>query len=186
VPHTLDYSLYPSLADLLDKNLARFAPRAAFKFMGATTTYAGVDAQSRALAAYLQGLGLARGDRVAIMLPNVPQYPVAVAAALRGGYVVVNINPLYTARELAHALADSGAKAVVILENFAATLQAVLDAREGGAHAGGSDGAPPPPRPHVLLASVGESLGWLKGGVVDLVVRHVRKLVPRFALPDCK
>ena len=96
--------------------------------MGRSYSFADIDAQSRALAAYLQGLGLERGDRVAIMLPNVPQYPVAVAAILRAGYVVVNVNPLYTPRELEHQLKDSGARAIVVLENFAATLQQVLDA----------------------------------------------------------
>ena len=170
VPPSLDYSAYPSLAALLERNMARFAARPAYKFLGATVTFADVDRQSRALGAYLQGLGLARGDRVAIMLPNVPQFPVAVAAVLRAGFVVVNVNPLYTARELENQLADSGAKAVVILENFAATLQQVVEAS-------------PARTLHVVVAALGDSLGPVKGAIVNAVVRHVRKLVPRFSLP---
>ena len=108
--------------------------------MGRSYSFAEIDAHARALAAYLQGRGLERGDRVAIMLPNVPQYPVAVAAILRAGYVVVNVNPLYTPRELEHQLKDSGARAIVVLENFAATLQQVLDARADQAGDPGVDG----------------------------------------------
>jgi long-chain acyl-CoA synthetase len=173
VPPSLDYSAYPSLTALLDRSLTKFAARPAFKFLGSTVSYAEVDEQSRALAAYLQGLGLGRGDRVAIMLPNLPQYPVAAAAVLRAGLVIVNVNPLYTPRELAHLLADSGAKAIVILENFAGTLQQVVEA---------------PPlaerrKLHVVLASLGDSLGLVKGAAVNIVTRHVRRLVPHFSLP---
>ena len=122
VPADIDVQAYSSLVQLLEQAFQRFGPRVAFSFMGQELSYAQLDAQSRALAAYLQSLGLVRGDRVAIMLPNVLQYPIAVAAVLRAGYVVVNVNPLYTARELQHQLQDSGAKAIVIIENFAATL----------------------------------------------------------------
>ena len=111
VPADIDVQAYDSLVQLLEQAFQRFGPRVAFSFMGQELSYAQLDAQSRALAAYLQSLGLVRGDRVAIMLPNVLQYPIAVAAVLRAGYVVVNVNPLYTARELQHQLQDSGAKA---------------------------------------------------------------------------
>jgi long-chain acyl-CoA synthetase len=174
VPPSLDYGAYPSLAALLDHSLAKFAARPAYKFLGSAISFAQVDSQSRALAADLQGLGLARGDRVAIMLPNLPQYPVATAAVLRAGFVVVNVNPLYTARELAHLLADSGAKAVVILENFAGTLQQVVEAAPAGAAER---------KLHIVVAALGDSLGLIKGMSVNLVVRHVRRLVPRFSLP---
>ena len=136
--------------------------------MGKELTYSQVDAQSRAFAAYLQSLGLARGDRVALMMPNVPQYPVAVAAVLRAGFVVVNVNPLYTARELEHQLKDSGAKAIVIIENFAHTLQACKAAT---------------PVQHMVLCTMGDQLGMLKGAIVNYVVRKVKKLVPPFSLP---
>ena len=124
VPADIDPSQYPSLVALMEEAFSRYADRVAYSFMGKELTYSQVDAQSRAFAAYLQSLGLARGDRVALMMPNIPQYPVAVAAVLRAGFVVVNVNPLYTARELEHQLKDSGAKAIVIIENFAHTLQA--------------------------------------------------------------
>ena len=137
--------------------------------MGKDISYRQTAEDSLALAAYLQSLGLAKGERVALMMPNVPQYPVAVAAVLRAGYVVVNVNPLYTARELEHQLKDSGAKAIVIIENFAATLEKCLAAT---------------PVQHVVLASMGDRLGLLKGAVVNHVVRKVKKLVPSFNLPQ--
>jgi long-chain acyl-CoA synthetase len=131
-------------------------------------TFGQTDALSSAFAAYLQGLGLAKGDRIAIMMPNVPQYPVTVAAILRAGYVVVNVNPLYTPRELEHQLKDSGAKAIVIIENFAATLE----------HCIASTAVK-----HVVLCTMGDQLGMLKGALVNYVVRNVKKLVPAFNLP---
>ena len=134
-----------------------------------TPKFGEMDELSQAFASYLQGLGLVKGDRVAIMMPNVPQYPVTVAAVLRAGYVVVNVNPLYTARELEHQLKDSGAKAIVIIENFAATLEKCIASTSVQ---------------HVLLASMGDRLGWLKGAVVNHVVRKVKKLVPPFNLPQ--
>ena len=169
VPADLDFTQYQSLVALMQEAFTRHARRPAYSFMGKEVTFAEVDAQSRALAGYLQGLGLARGDRVALMMPNVPQYPVAVAAVLRAGFVVVNVNPLYTARELNHQLKDSGAKAIVIIENFAKTLQ---DGRDGTAIE------------HVVLCSMGDELGWLKGGIVNFVVRSVKKLVPAYSLPE--
>src|SRR5690349_4645862 len=126
VPAQIDVTLYPSLVALMEESFTKYRNLAAYIFMGRTITFGQVDDASRAFAAYLQSLGMDKGDRVAIMLPNVPQYPVAVAAILRAGYVVVNVNPLYTPRELDHQLKDSGAKAIVILENFAITLGKVL------------------------------------------------------------
>jgi len=168
VPADIDPSQYASLVALMEESFRKYGDRVAYSFMGKDVSYADTDAQSRDLAAYLQGLGLAKGDRVALMMPNVPQYPVAVAAVLRAGLVVVNVNPLYTPRELEHQLKDSGAKAIVIIENFAHTLQSCL------AHT---------PVKHVVLASMGDRLGFLKGAVVNYVVRNVKKLVPPFQLP---
>jgi long-chain acyl-CoA synthetase len=168
VPADIDPSLYPSLTALIEDSFRQYANRTAYSFMGQDFSYADTDAQSRAFAAYLQGLGLERGDRVAIMMPNVPQYPAAVAAVLRAGYVVVNVNPLYTARELEHQLKDTGAKAIVIIENFAATLQQCIAAT---------------PVKHVVLTSLGDRLGFFKGLLVNLAVRHVKKLVPAYHLP---
>ena len=168
VPADIDASQYPSLVALMDESFKKFADRTAYSFMGKDVSYAETDAQSRAMAGYLQSLGLARGDRVAIMMPNVPQYPATVAGILRAGYVVVNVNPLYTARELEHQLKDSGAKAIVIIENFGATLQKCIANTAVK---------------HVVLASMGDRLGRLKGMIVNFVVRKVKKLVPDFSLP---
>ena len=168
VPADIDASQYPSLVALMDESFKKFANRTAYSFMGKDVSYAETDAQSRAMAGYLQSLGLARGDRVAIMMPNVPQYPATVAGILRAGYVVVNVNPLYTARELEHQLKDSGAKAIVIIENFGATLQKCIANTQ---------------IKHVVLASMGDRLGGLKGMIVNFVVRKVKKLVPAFSLP---
>ena len=169
VPADIDPDQYTSLVALMEESFARYAERTAYSFMGKDISYRQTDEDSLALAAYLQSLGLAKGERVALMMPNVPQYPVAVAAVLRAGYVVVNVNPLYTARELEHQLKDSGAKAIVIIENFAATLEKCLAAT---------------PVQHVVLASMGDRLGLLKGAVVNHVVRKVKKLVPSFNLPQ--
>ena len=168
VPADVRTDLYPSLVALLDESFRKYRDLPAYRFMGRAVSFGEVDDLSRAFAAYLQSLGLARGDRVAIMMPNVPQYPVAVAAILRAGYVVVNVNPLYTPRELEHQLKDSGAKAIVVLENFAATLQQVFEAV---------------PTKNVILASMGDMLGLVKGLLVNHVVRNVKKMVPAFQLP---
>ena len=125
VPAEIDPSAYPSLVALMEESFRKYRDLPAYKFMGRTITFGEVDELSKAFAAWLQGQGLQHGDRVAIMMPNVPQYPVAVAGILRAGYVVVNVNPLYTPRELEHQLKDSGAKAIVILENFATTFEEV-------------------------------------------------------------
>ena len=169
VPAQVRIDLYPSLVALLEQAFQRHAALAAYKYMGRSFSFADIDAHSRALAAYLQSLGLERGERVAVMLPNVPQYPVAVAAILRAGYVVVNVNPMYTPRELEHQLKDSGARAIVVLENFAATLQQVLDAV---------------PTKHLIVASMGDMLGSLQRALVTHLVRKTRKLVPTFQLPE--
>ncbi len=169
VPADIDASQYPSLVALLEEGFAKHSEKVAYSFLGKEFRFGYVDSVSRALAAYLQSLGLAKGDRVALMMPNVPQYPVAVAAILRAGYVVVNVNPLYTARELEHQLKDSGAKAIVILENFGATLQACIANT---------------PVQHVVLAAMGDRLGFLKGALVNYVVRKVKKMVPAFSLPQ--
>ena len=168
VPAEIDVNQYASLVGLLDDSFRRYADRLAFKFMGKSITFGQVDQASIAFAAWLQAQGLARGDRVAVMMPNVPQYPVAIAAILRAGLVVVNVNPLYTPRELEHQLKDSGAKAIVILENFAGVLAQVMAAV---------------PTKKAVLASMGDMLGFPKSLIVNYVVRKVKKMVPAFDLP---
>ena len=169
VPPEIDVAQYRSLVALIEESFTKYRDLAAYKFMGRSISFGEVDELSRAFAAYLQGLGLEQGDRVAIMLPNLPQYPVAVAGILRAGLVVVNVNPLYTPRELQHQLEDSGAKAIVILENFAHVLQQVRQSV---------------PTRHVVLAAFGDMLGFPKRLIVNHVVRKVKKLVPPFELPD--
>jgi long-chain acyl-CoA synthetase len=169
VPADLDTSQYPSLVALMEESFKKYAGRTAYSFMGRDVTFGETDSLSEAFAVYLQSLGLAKGDRVAIMMPNVPQYPVAVAGILRAGFVVVNVNPLYTPRELEHQLKDSGSKAIVIIENFAATLEKCIANT---------------PVKHVVLCAMGDKLGFLKGTLVNYVVRHVKKMVPEFTLPN--
>jgi long-chain acyl-CoA synthetase len=169
VPAEIPVDAYPSLVALMEESFERHRARPAFKFMGSTLSFGELDARSRDFAAWLQQQGLQRGDRVAVMLPNVPQYPVVVAAILRAGMVVVNVNPLYTPRELEHQLKDSGARLIVILENFATTLEQVLG------HV---------PTKKVVVAAMGDMLGWVKGALVNHVVRKVKKLVPAYSLPD--
>ncbi len=168
VPADIDTSQYTSLVALMDEAFAKYKDRVAYSFMGKDVTFGQTDSLSSAMAAYLQGLGLAKGDRVAIMMPNVPQYPVAVAAILRAGFVVVNVNPLYTPRELEHQLKDSGSKAIIIIENFAHTLEQCVAAT---------------PIKHIVLCAMGDQLGLLKGSLVNYVVRNVKKMVPAFNLP---
>ncbi|WP_017759016.1 long-chain-fatty-acid--CoA ligase [Pseudacidovorax intermedius] len=168
VPADIDPAQYASLVALMDESFSRYADRPAYSFMGKLVSYGEVDHASQSFAGYLQGLGLAKGDRVAVMMPNCPQYPIAVAAILRAGLILVNVNPLYTARELEHQLKDSGAKAIVIMENFANTLQKCIANSMVK---------------HVVLASMGDRLGLLKGAIVNYVVRNVKKLVPAFSLP---
>jgi len=167
VPAEVDSTQYRSLVELLEESFRRFASRDAAVCMERRLKFRDIDEMSAALAAWLQSKGLARGARVALMMPNVLQYPVAIAAVLRAGLTVVNVNPLYTARELEHQLNDSGAEAIIVLENFAHTLEQVM-ARTAIRH--------------VVLASMGDLLGFAKGQLVNFVVRHVRKMVPEFTL----
>ncbi|MCU4121637.1 long-chain-fatty-acid--CoA ligase [Variovorax sp. N23] len=169
VPADIDPSQYSSLVGLMDESFTKYADRTAYSFMGKDVRYASVDRHSRAFAGYLQGLGLVKGDRVAVMMPNCPQYPIAVAGILRAGLILVNVNPLYTPRELDHQLQDSGAKTIVIMENFAATLQHCLAST---------------PIKHIVLGAMGDRLGLLKGTIVNYVVRKVKKLVPAYELPQ--
>ncbi len=168
VPADIDPSLYPSVVALLEESFIRYRAADAYVCMDKALTFGQLNELSRCLAAWLQGRGLRRGARVAIMMPNVLQYPVALAAVLRAGFIAVNVNPLYSARELAHQLEDSGAEAVIVLENFAATLEAAM---VGTAVK------------HVVVGALGDLLGFPKGLIVNLVVRHLRKLVKPFALP---
>jgi long-chain acyl-CoA synthetase len=168
VPADIDPAKYSSLVALLEESFRKYESRVAYNFMGKDLSFGQTDSLSLAVAAYLQGLGLVKGDRVAIMMPNVPQYPIAVAAILRAGFVVVNVNPLYTARELEHQLKDSGSKAIIIIENFAHTLEKCIAAT---------------PVKHVVLCSMGDRLGLLKGTLVNYVVRNVKKMVPAYNLP---
>jgi long-chain acyl-CoA synthetase len=168
VPADIDGSQYGSLVALMEESFQKYRDRTAYSFMGKEISFGQTDRLSQTFAAYLQGLGLAKGDRVAIMMPNVPQYPVAVAAILRAGFIVVNVNPLYTPRELEHQLKDSGSKAIVILENFGHTLEQCLAATS---------------IKHIVLCAMGDMLGGVKGALVNYVVRHAKKLVPAFNLP---
>lgn len=168
VPAEIDPTHYRSLVDLMEESFRKYEARTAYSFLGKDFSYGDTNRASRAMAAYLQSKGLTRGDRVAVMMPNMPQYPIVVAAILRAGFVVVNVNPLYTPRELEHQLKDSGAKAIFIIENFAATLQQCIS------HT---------PVKHVVLTAMGDMLGFLKGSIVNAVVRHVKKLVPGYHLP---
>lgn len=167
VPAEIDLTQYRSLVHLLDDSFSKFASRDAYACMGKRMTYSELDNYSKHVAAWLQSKGLMPGARVAIMMPNVLQYPIVMAAILRAGYVVVNVNPLYTPRELEHQLKDSGAEAIFILENFAKTLEQVLSKTQVK---------------HVVVGTMGDMLG-LKGLLVNFVVRSVKKLVPAFNLP---
>ncbi len=164
----VDTQAFASIVDLLDQSFSRHADRTAAICMNRSITYRGIDEASRALAAYLQSKGLARGARVALMMPNVIPYTVAIPAALRAGCAVVNVNPLYTPRELEHQLVDSGAEAIIVLENFAHTLEEVIGRTQVK---------------HVILASMGDGLGFWKQHGINFLVRHLGKLVPEFRLP---
>jgi long-chain acyl-CoA synthetase len=169
VPAEIDYTRYRSLVHLLEEAFGKYAKRNAYVCMDRFITYADVDLMSKKLGAWLQAQGLSKGARVALMMPNVLQYPVAIAAVLRAGYVVVNVNPLYTARELEHQLKDSGAEAIIILENFASVLEKVIARTQVKV---------------AVVASMGDLLGSIKGGIVNFVVRTVKKMVPEFSLPN--
>ncbi|PIG28398.1 long-chain acyl-CoA synthetase [Janthinobacterium sp. 35] len=168
VPAEIDCTQYRSVTHLLEESFQKYADRNAFVCMDKFMTYRELDQLSRQMGAWLQSKGLQRGARVAIMLPNVLQYPVAMAAILRAGYTVVNVNPLYTPRELQHQLIDSGSEAIIVLENFATTVEQVL---------------PHTQVKHVIVATMGDLLGGLKGTIVNFVVRKIKKMVPAFSLP---
>ncbi|CAM3027897.1 long-chain-fatty-acid--CoA ligase [Janthinobacterium lividum] len=168
VPAEIDCTQYRSVTHLLEESFQKYADRNAFVCMDKFLTYRELDKLSLQMGAWLQSKGLKTGARVAIMLPNVLQYPVAMAAILRAGYTVVNVNPLYTPRELQHQLVDSGSEAIIVLENFATTVEQVL---------------PHTQVKHVIVATMGDMLGGLKGTIVNFVVRKIKKMVPAFSLP---
>jgi len=168
VPSEIDPSHYDSLVTLLEESFAKYHDRKAFICMDKSITYGELDKASRDFGAYLQSTGLTFGARVAVMMPNVLQNPVAIAGILRAGMTVVNVNPLYTPPELEHQLNDSGAEAIIVLENFAATLEHCIKSTRGK---------------HVILANMGDMLGFLKGAIVNLGVRKIKKMVPAYSLP---
>ncbi|RSZ60893.1 long-chain fatty acid--CoA ligase [Massilia atriviolacea] len=168
MPAEIDPTQYRSLVHLMEESFQKYAQRNAYVCMDKYMTYGEVDQLSKTFAAWLQSRGLAKGARVAIMMPNVLQYPVVIAAVLRAGYTAVNVNPLYTPRELEHQLNDSGSEAIIILENFATTLEQVITKTR---------------IKHVVVTSMGEMLGGLKGMIVNFVVRNIKKMVPAFSLP---
>jgi len=168
VPSEIDVARYPSLVAMFEEGFKKYADRKACACMGKSLTYAEVDEASRVIAGWLQSRGLKRGTRVAIMMPNVLQYPIAITAILRAGCTVVNVNPLYKPRELEFQLADAGAEAIFVLENFASVLQQAL---------------PNLQIKHVVIASLGDMLGAVKGTIVNAVVRHIKKMVPAYSIP---
>ena len=167
IPAEIDVNEYASLREVLEESCAKFGSRPAFSCMGRTITFADLDKLSAAFGAFLQGRGLTKGARVALMMPNVLQYPVCLFGILRAGCTVVNVNPLYTPRELEHQLTDSGAEMIVVVENFAHTLAEVISKTQVK---------------HVIVTTIGEMLG-LKGVLVDFVLRHVKKMIPAWDLP---
>ncbi|WP_292038569.1 long-chain-fatty-acid--CoA ligase [Massilia sp. UBA6681] len=169
VPSEINPDQYASLVHMLEESFSKYADRNAYVCMDKFLTYGELDAYSKKLAAWLQSRGMERGARVAIMMPNVLQYPIAIAAVLRAGYTVVNVNPLYTPRELEHQIKDSGSEAIIVLENFANTVQQVIGKT---------------PLKHVVVASMGEMLGGAKGMLVNFVVRNIKKMVPEYSLPN--
>jgi long-chain acyl-CoA synthetase len=169
VPAQIDVDQYASVLTMLEETFAQFRDRPAFANFGHQLSYGQIDTLSREFAGYLSGvLKLTKGDRLAIMLPNVLQYPIALFGAMRAGVIVVNTNPMYTARELKHQLNDSGAKAIVVLDNFASTLQQVVADT---------------PVQHIVTTGIGDLLGFPKGAVVNFVLKHVKKMIPAFQLP---
>lgn len=168
VPVNIDADAYPMLMDMVEEALKKYSDLPAFISMDKTLTYGELDRLSSQFGAYLQSRGLQAGDRIALMMPNLLQYPIALFGALRAGLIVVNTNPLYTPREMRHQFSDSGAKAIVIAENFAANLQQIIGET---------------PVKTVIVTSVGEMLG-LKGTIVNFVVRHIKKMVPKFSIPN--
>ena len=169
VPANIDISKYETLVEFLDECFQKHGPNTAFGCMGVQLTYKQIDQYSTQFAAYLHSRGLVPGDRMAIMMPNLLQYPIAVFGALKAGIVIVNTNPLYTPREMLHQFTDSGCKAILIVENFAANLQSIIDKTAIST---------------VILTSIGEMLGSIKGTFTDLVVRNIKRLVPSYSLTN--
>ncbi|HDQ4039794.1 TPA: long-chain-fatty-acid--CoA ligase FadD [Yersinia enterocolitica] len=170
VPVEIDPDRYSSLVEMFENAALRYADQPAFINMGEVMTFRKLEERSRAFAAYLQqGLGLQKGDRVALMMPNLLQYPIALFGILRAGMVVVNVNPLYTPRELEHQLNDSGAAAIVIVSNFAHTLEKIVFKTQVK---------------HVILTRMGDQLSTAKGTLVNFVVKYIKRLVPKYYLPD--
>jgi long-chain acyl-CoA synthetase len=170
VPKTIDASIYTSIPDLVNKSVQKYSNAVAFQNMDKTLTFAEIGAMSDAFAWYCQHeLKLKKGDRIAIQMPNLMQFPIACFGALKAGLIVVNTNPLYTPEEMQHQFKDAGAKAIVILENFACNLEKIITQTD---------------IEHVIVTRIGDCLGGLKGGIVNLVVKHVKKMVPAFNLPQ--
>ncbi|MDO8367284.1 MAG: AMP-binding protein, partial [Saprospiraceae bacterium] len=163
VPANIDPSQYNRVIDMVEESFQKFADQPAFIFMGKSMTFRELDEKSQAFGAYLRSRGLEPGDRVALMMPNLLQYPIAMFGVLRAGMILVNTNPLYTPREMKHQFVDSGAKAILIAENFAGNLQHIIEETQIKT---------------VILTSIGEMLG-LKGAIVNFVVRRVKKMVPK-------
>ena len=168
IPANVDTAVFSTLKDLLADATKKFAKKTAFKCMGATLTYAELDAKSTAFGAYLHYRGLQPGDAVALMMPNLLQYPIALHGVLKAGLVIVNTNPLYTPREMKHQFTDANCKAVIIAENFASNLEQIIGETEIKT---------------VITTSIGELLGFVKGGITNFVVRKVKKMVPAYNLP---
>lgn len=169
VPHQINSQEYTSLVDLFEESCQKFAEQTAYISFGSHFTYKQLDIKSKQFAAYLQSLGLKKGDRVALMMPNLIQYPIALFGILRAGLIAVNTNPLYTAEETAHQMKDSGAKAIIILANFAHTLQKAL---------------PQTLLEHIIITEIGDALPWPKGFIINQVVKYIKKMVPAYHLPQ--
>ncbi|MCB0642611.1 MAG: AMP-binding protein, partial [Phaeodactylibacter sp.] len=169
IPANIDPESYPSVVALIEETFEKYRKLPAFACMGKSITFDQLDKQSKQFGAYLRSRGLEPGDRIALMMPNLLQYPIALFGALRAGLVVVNTNPLYTPREMQHQFTDSGAKAIVICENFAANLAKIIDDTQIKT---------------VIVTSIGEMLGAVKGTIVNFVVRKVKKMVPKFNLAN--
>ncbi len=168
VPANIDLSAFHSIVDVLEQSCAKYKDRMAYHNMGTELSYGELDYLTRNFAASLQNMGLQQGDRIALMMPNILQYPVALFGALRAGLIIVNTNPMYTARELRHQLVDSGAKAIVVVENFASVLESVRDEV---------------PLEHIITTGVGDLLDFPKSFIVNFVLRHVKKTIPTWSLP---
>ncbi|MBK8641336.1 MAG: AMP-binding protein [Saprospiraceae bacterium] len=169
VPSNIVAEAYPSLLAFVEESFQKYKTLNAFTFMGKSITYGELDKRSRNFAAYLHSRGLKQGDRIALMMPNLLQYPIAIFGAMRAGLIIVNTNPLYTPYEMEYQFNDSGVKAIVIAENFAANLEKIMAKTEIQV---------------VITTSIGEMLGTIKGGIVNFMVRHIKKMVPEYNIPN--